>query len=108
MRTPETAICTFRVKPDRIDDFLALWPEHHETLSRLELITDTPPRTYLGQDRDGPGPVVVDIFEWVDAEAAGRAHGLVDVARLWETMSTMCEDRYGRSAMDFPHFQLVG
>ncbi|MGI9601987.1 MAG: hypothetical protein ACR2QE_08880 [Acidimicrobiales bacterium] len=107
MSGPVTVICTFRVKEDRLDDFLALRPEHHAALRRHELITDTPTSTYLGEEQAGPGPVVVDIFEWVDEEASSRAHGLVDVGGLWEQMMPMCEDRHGMPSMNFPHFQPV-
>jgi len=105
---PETVICTFRVRPDCLDEFLGLRPRHHDTLRRLELITDTPPRTYLGEEQAGPGPVVVDIFEWIDAEASSRAHGHPEVAALWEKMEDLCEARHGLASMDFPHFRLVG
>ncbi|MDH3707669.1 MAG: hypothetical protein OES57_16505 [Acidimicrobiia bacterium] len=108
MSEPETVICTFRVRADRVDDLLALRPRHHETLRRLQLITDRPTHTYLGEESDGPGPVVVDIFEWVDGEAAERAHGHPEIAALWEQMEQLCEARHGRRSMDFPHFQPVG
>jgi quinol monooxygenase YgiN len=101
----ETVICTFRIKPDQLDVFMDLLRQHHPTLSKLELVTDTPPRTYLGQDRSGPGPVVVDIFEWVDREAASAAHQHPEVATIWEAMEPLCESRYGMPAMDFPHFE---
>jgi quinol monooxygenase YgiN len=101
----ETVICTFRVKPDQLDSFLELLRRHYPTLSKLELVTGTAPRTYLGADRQGPGPVIVDIFEWIDGEASGAAHQHPEVAAIWEAMEPLCESRHGLPAMDFPHFE---
>ncbi len=102
---PETVICTFRVVPDELDRFLGLLDGHWATLHRLELVTDTSEQLYLGVDHQGVEPTVVSIFEWVDAEAAARAHDHPDVADIWEAMQPLCEDRHGLPAMEFPHFR---
>ena len=61
----------------------------------------------MGEESAGPGPVVIDIFEWVDGEAAERAHGHPEIAALWEHMEALCEPRHGLLSMDFPHFRAV-
>ena len=106
---PETVICTFRVKPERLAEFEILVSRHWPLLRRLELATDTPERLLVSVDDGGSAPVVVSIYEWVSGEAAGRAHQHPDVAEIWEAMEPMCEARDGRPSMDFPHFRpLVG
>lgn len=103
--TPETVICTFRVRPDCLPAFEELLRGHWATLHRLELATDTDEQLYRGVDHQGDEPVIVSIFEWVDAEAAALAHGHPDVAEIWEAMIPLCESRHGLPAMEFPHFQ---
>jgi hypothetical protein len=105
----EIVICMFRVRAGCEDEFRTLQVEHMETLRELELITDRPVEAFIGSERtfDGgaEGPFVVKIFEWVDADAAGRAHLHPRVSDLWERMEPLCEARGGRPAMEFPHFR---
>lgn len=103
--TPETVICTFRVKPDSLDLFKDLLAGHWATLRRLELVTSKPEDLYEGVDHQGDEPVIVSIFEWVNTEAADRAHDHPDVADIWEAMRPLCEVRHGLPAMEFPHFR---
>ncbi len=99
-------ICTFLVRAGCTDAFDDLLRGHWPTLRRLELVTDRPEQRYRGIDVDGE-PVVVSIFEWVDAEAVARAHEHPDVAEIWEAMEPLCESRRGRPSMEFPHFEPV-
>ncbi len=101
----ETVICTFRVRADALDAFGELLRDHWPTLRRLELVTDRPEQRYLGAEHGGEEPVIVSIFEWVDAEAVARAHEHPDVAQIWEAMDPLCESRHGRLPMEFPHFE---
>lgn len=105
MANVETVICTFRVKPDSLEAFLSLFDGHWSTLRRLELVTDTAEQQFIGVDHRGDEPVVVSIFEWINAEAADRAHDHPDVAEIWEAMRPLCEPRHGLPAMEFPHFR---
>ena len=103
--SPETVICTFRVRQDALDAFTDLLPGHWPTLRRLGLVTAVPEQLFIGVDHQGDEPVVVSIFEWTSAEAAERAHDHPDVADTWEAMRPLCEDRHGLPAMEFPHFR---
>ena len=105
MSDVETVICTFRVKPEALDAFTDLLRGHWSTLRSLELVTETPEQRFIGADQHGTAPVVVSIFEWVSAEAAGLAHSHPAVAEIWEAMEPLCEGRDGRPSMDFPHFR---
>ncbi len=106
---PETVIAIYRVQEARMDDFLGLLARHHPTLVRLGLATEDPPVVYRGKEQahQGGQPIVFEIFAWASAEAAGIAHETPDVAKIWETMATMTEDRDGRPGCEFPHVQRV-
>jgi hypothetical protein len=101
----ETVICQFRVKPGSEDAMVALLGPHRDVLRELELVTDAPFQTYIGEERGLDGKLIVEIFQWADAEAAGRAHVHPRVSAIWERMDPLCERRGGRPAMDFPHVQ---
>ncbi len=105
MSEVETVICTFRVQPAALDAFTDLIQRHWTTLRSLELVTATPEQRFLGADQNAEGPVVVSIFEWASAEAAGLAHSHPEVAEIWEAMEPLCETRHGRPSMEFPHFR---
>ena len=107
---PEIVICTFRVRREALEAFHDLLRVHWPTLRRLELVTARPEQRFLGREHDGreaddSAPVVVSIFEWVDAEAVARAHEHPDVAEIWEAMDPLCEARRDRPGMEFPHFE---
>ena len=46
-----------------------------------------------------------EIFTWKNAEAPGIAHQTPDVAKVWEAMGTMTEERDGRPKFFFPHVE---
>ena len=47
------------------------------------------------------GVFYVETFPWADAEAAGRAHSLPEVAAVWEPMGECCTE------MEFPSVERV-
>lgn len=106
---PQIVIATYRVQARRMDEFMGLLRSHYPTLRRLGLVTGTPPVVYRGEEdqREGGGPIVFEIFEWVDGEAAGTAHQTPEVARIWEAMGAMVERRGGRPDLEFPHVERV-
>jgi hypothetical protein len=100
-----TVICQYRPRDGAVDDLLALIREHRVTYMELGLATDRPEEIYIGGDQDGSGPLIVVIFQWVDAEAPRRAHQHPRIAALWEKMATFVEDRAMGPGMAFPHFE---
>jgi hypothetical protein len=106
MSSAETVICLYRVKPGNEPAFRRLLERHWPTLRELSLVTDTPARHYQGAE-DGGGPLFVEIFEWVNGEAAGKAHTHPEVAAIWEPMDGLCEARGGKPNMEFPHVQPI-
>lgn len=104
MSKPETAICTYRVKPEHEAEFVALLGTHWQALRGAGLVTETKPQRFRAildpKDRHSyDTPTYVEIFEWRDAQAPGTAHELPEVMAVWEPMGRMCSD------MSFPHFE---
>ncbi len=99
-----TVICQFRPRADSAEEFREVIREHRRALTELGLVTDRPEEVYVGQDQDGSGPLILAVFQWVDAEASNRAPAHPTVGAIWEKMATMCEDRPMGPAMAFPHF----
>jgi hypothetical protein len=99
----ETVVCTYRVQRNQEDAFLALLRRHWPTLKSLGLVTDEPAKVLRSCDQP---TTFVEIFTWAD-KGAEEAHEHPDVLAIWEPMEKLCEDRDGRPAMEFPHFEAV-
>jgi hypothetical protein len=104
MPIDSSVICQYRPRVDRVDELMELIREHRSTYTELGLATSRPEEVYIGQDQDGAGPLIVAIFQWVDAEAPGRAHQHPRIAALCERMATLVEDRAMGPGMAIPHF----
>lgn len=107
MSAPLTSIAHYRVRPGRLDEFLDLVDGHEATLRELELITDREPELYVGEERGLEGPLVIELFDWADEDAAGRAHTHPRVSSLWEAMGPLCEERGGKPMFEFPNLRRV-
>jgi hypothetical protein len=101
MSDPITSVARYRVKADRVDEFLEIIDRHWTTLRELELVTDREVEVFLGPERDTGEPVVIEIFEWVDEDSSGRAHTHPTVSGVWESMGPLCESRDGRGPFEF-------
>lgn len=87
-----TVIVRYQVRADARDAFVKLLAGHWPTLRRLGLVTDRPVECYEGTDTTNNQPVVVEIFEWVSAEAAQSAHVHPEVSPIWEAMGPLMRD----------------
>ena len=96
-----TAICTYRVRPDKAGEFESLLRRHWPTLRDAELVTETAPLQFRGQEQDG-APYFIEILEWVSADAPHTAHHIPAVMAVWEPMGMCCEKRGDRPPMEFP------
>jgi hypothetical protein len=101
MGTSVTSVNRYSVRADLVDAFLEIIDRHWSTLRELELVTDREVQVFLGPERDTGAPVVVEIFDWVDEDAARRAHTHPDVSQVWEEMGPLCEPRSGRGPFEF-------
>jgi hypothetical protein len=89
------AMCTYRVKEGKEDEFLALLGRHWPTLRRNELVTATPSVVYRGSDAPGK-TFFVEFLEWANERAPEVAHHSPGVLAVWEPMGMLVEERLGR------------
>jgi hypothetical protein len=100
-----TVICQYRPRVGKVEELLELVRHHRATYMGLGLATQRPEEVYVGEDQDGAGPLVIAIFQWLDAEAPERAHQHPEIAALWERIATLVEDRPMGPGLAFPHFE---
>ncbi|GGM83672.1 hypothetical protein GCM10012275_62860 [Longimycelium tulufanense] len=98
-RNPVTVVCTYRVKPGQSDEFERLLRRHWTTLWKQGLVTDERALVYRGTEDDGP--VYVEVFQWLSADASDLAHTDPTVGAVWGPMTDLCEERGGKPAMQF-------
>jgi hypothetical protein len=96
-------ICTYRVRADAEQEFVALLARHWPTLRGLGFVTDDEPMLLRGDDG---GPAYVEIFTWVE-NGFELAHEHPDVLAIWEPMDPLLEARDGRPKWEFPHYDRV-
>ena len=100
------AICTYRVKAGKEEEFLKLLRRHWPTLRDLGFVEETPSEIYRGID-ESSGTFFVEILNWKDSELPNRAHEVPQVMSLWEPMGLCCEARAGRPPMEFPTVERI-
>ena len=98
-----TVLATYRVQPGGDGPFVDLLRRHWTTLHSLGVVTDEPATVLRSPEEP---TTFVEIFTWAD-EGFARAREHPDVLAIWEPMEQLCEDRDGRPAMEFPHFEVV-
>lgn len=106
MSKPEVVIAIYRPMDGKVNELEALVQRHHGTLKEYGLCTDK--GTFIGRSSDGS---ILEIFEWVSAEAASKAHDHPAVAKIWEAMAQVCEfgrlEQLPEAKTRFPHFPRV-
>lgn len=98
--TPYTALCTYLVQRDRVDDLAERLRRHWPTLRRHGLVTDKLPIIYFGEDYSGP--FFVEALTWVDALAPGKAYWIREINDIWTDLYNFTEMRNGRPGIDYP------
>ena len=95
------AMCTYRVKDQSQEEFLALLRQHAPTLRRFGLVDDEPSLLFRGQDDSGK-TFFVEVLHWKSPEGHKLAEQVPDVLAIWEKMGQRVEARMGRPPMEFP------
>lgn len=99
-------IAVYRPKRGKSKSLLELVRTHVPTLRRLGLVTGRAP--IVGKAEDGS---IVEIFEWISAEAIDRAHHDPAVQRLWKRFNAVSEyrslDSLGESKRPFPALEPI-
>jgi hypothetical protein len=103
---PPVAICTYRVKSGKENEFVSLLRRHWPTLRDQGLVENTPSLVFQGTDESG-GSFFVEVLTWKDGEMPNRAHEIPAIMAIWEPMGMCCEARLGRPAMEFPQVEAL-
>jgi hypothetical protein len=74
----QLVIACYRPKPGKSDQLVAELEQHVAMLQQLGFVTSRAP--IHARAKDG---TVVEIFEWVSADAVGQAHTHPAVAEIW-------------------------
>lgn len=102
----EIVIALYKAKPGREADLEKLIAQHVPVLKDLELITSRPRLTMKSANN-----TYMEIIEWVDVEAAEKAHEHPAVAKIWEGMATVSEfcklNDLTEATKSFTHFKVV-
>jgi hypothetical protein len=105
-QAPPVAICTYRIKAGKEDEFVALLRRHWPTLRDLGLAEGTPSLVFRGRD-ESQGTVITEILTWKDGDSPNHAHEIPAVMAIWEPMGMCCEPRLGRPPMEFPQVEPI-
>lgn len=81
-----SVIVAYAPKPGKEQQLLAAVRKHLQVLEADELITNKP--AYVMRAENG---TIVEVFEWLSAEAIHRAHSNSAVQALWEEFGEACD-----------------
>jgi hypothetical protein len=98
----DLVICTYRVRADVEDAFVAWRDLHEATLRRREFVTDAPFVTYRILDE----PTFVEVFAWRPGRMRA-AHADDEMQALWTRVEPLLEERDGRPMWEFPHARVM-
>lgn len=79
-------IVAYRPKPGREEDLKALVRSHVTRLRGLGLATGRDPVCMEAADGS-----IVEVFEWMSAEAVEQAHADPDVQAMWAEFAEVCD-----------------
>ena len=82
----QIVIACYRPKTGKDAELLTLMADHVQTLRRVGLATER--ASIMGRAKDG---TIVEVFEWVSAEAIERAHHDSTVQAMWERYGQVCD-----------------
>ena len=80
------AIAVYKPKDGKRDQLLRVVRKHMEVLRAEQLVGDR--SAYVMQAGNG---AVVEVFEWLSADAIRKAHELPAVQALWAEFSAVCD-----------------
>jgi quinol monooxygenase YgiN len=100
---PETVIATFRVKPDKMDAFLALMPSYWAALRERNMVFAEP--YVLMRGTENGKPIVIEVFTWRSGDTPDNAP--TEIQAYWDKFNAMVEARDGHQGIEFPVMTLL-
>ena len=102
----EVVLAMYKPKAGKEKELEKLIDKHVPVLKDLELITNRPRLTLKSNDG-----TYIELIEWVNVDAAEKAHEHPAVAKIWESMETVAEFRkladLNEATRAFSHFKVV-
>ena len=92
MAQPVTTLVTYRPKKGKEAELEALVVRHWRVLDQVGLVTQEPVRLWRATDKRSGEIHFVEMFQWKDPEASGKAHHTPEVLALWEAMGPVLEE----------------
>jgi hypothetical protein len=103
MNKPEMVIAIYQPKEGKTKELEALVKKHFSTLKEYGLTTER--ESFISRSKGG---AQLEVFEWISAEAAEKAHDHPAVAKIWEAMAMVCDfgklDQLPEANGSFPQF----
>jgi quinol monooxygenase YgiN len=91
MSSPVAVLVTYRPKKGKESKFLSLLKRHWPTLERAGLVAPSSPRIWRASDKNTRRTHFVEMFEWKDEKASGKAHLTPEVMAVWGPMEPLLE-----------------
>ena len=79
-------IVAYKPKPGKDRELAAAVHKHLQVLTDEALVTDRP--AYVMRAADG---TILEVFEWLSADAIARAHSNTAVQALWREFAEACD-----------------
>lgn len=97
-------IAVYKYHDGQEQAFLKLLKSHEPTLREQGLVSDHPFLILKAENNH-----ILEIFEWLEEGAAGKAHSNPAVTKLWEEMGAIADfpalESLSEVKTRFPHFQ---
>ncbi len=83
---PSLVIVAYKPKPGKKEALIQLVAQHVPMLAKLGLVTNREPA--IMESADG---TVIEVFEWLNAEAIQQAHSNPEVHKIWAAFAEVCD-----------------
>jgi quinol monooxygenase YgiN len=87
MKQPVKMHVTYRPKPGKEEELLALIRKHGPALQSTGLIVGGPAVIYRATDKRSGEKFFIETFAWRDEDAPEAAHQMPEVMAVWEPMT---------------------
>jgi quinol monooxygenase YgiN len=92
MKSPVNMHVTYRPKPGKAEELLALVLKHGPALENTGLMANGPASVYRATNKRTGEISFIELFSWRDEEAPNLAHQTPEVMSVWEPMTPLLEN----------------
>ena len=88
---PVTMLVSYYPKGGKSKALLLLLKKQWSTLNRMGLVSKMPQTIWRASDKRTGRRYLVELFQWTDGRASGRAHRTSEVLAIWNPMTAILE-----------------